>query len=355
MRQLRRYAYLNARVSSMAAMLLAPTQLEALIGSTAEGRSKPLRAAGLVFLTDHALDSQELEQSLTMHLLSEIKILLRPLSGAAHAFLLFWMRKYELANLKLILRSKLLDESRSSLQSRLVDLGQFALLPTESLLRTENTAELLRVLEITPFRHIARSAFQIYSQRQDLFALDASIEQAYFSGLYHHFEALEESEQDHLHPLVGGLIDQLNLTWLLRYRFTYSLAPAEAFYFTIPGGYALNSWRLKTLSQLGSVEEVVKHLPPVMATLLADKPKIPQIERLLDQMIINVAQRLLNRTLFNLARAIAYLHLREKQLSHIRGILNGTALGLPEEMIREAAGLSRSVSNLASVGNKTHV
>ena len=324
----------------MASQLLAPNQTEALISSTTEERILPLQAAGLFFLTDDQFDPEALEQHLTRLLLSEITILLRPLSGASRALVLYWMRKFDLANLKLILRGKLSDENRASLQSQLVDLGRFALLPTESLLRTENTAELLRVLESTPFRPIAHSVFKIYSERQDLFALDASIEQAYFSGLQQHLEALEKSERDRLLPLVGGLIDQLNLSWLLRYRFTYGLAPAEAYYFTIPGGYALDSRQLRTFSQLNSVDEVIQQLPPSLATQLANKQKISQIERILDRMTLHVAQHLLHRTLFNLSKAIAYLHLRERQLSQIRGILKGIVLGLPEEIIREAAGLT---------------
>ncbi len=327
----------------MATQLLAPTQTEALLSSTTEERNLPLQAAGLLFLTDDQFDPEALEQHLTRLLLSEITILLRPLSGASRALVLYWMRKFDLANLKLILRGKLSDESRASLQSQLVNLGQYALLPTESLLRTENTAEFLRVLESTPFKQIAHSVFKIYSERQDLFALDASIEQGYFSGLQQHLEALEKSERDRLLPLVGGLIDQLNLSWLLRYRFTYGLAPAEAYYFTISGGYALDSQQLRALSQLNSVDEVIQQLPPALATRLANIQKISQIERILDRMTLDVAQHLLHRTLFNLARAIAYLHLREKQLSQIRGILKGMVLGLPQEIIREAAGLTRPI------------
>jgi V/A-type H+-transporting ATPase subunit C len=343
------YAYLNARVSALARHLLSHAQFEQLVSAPGEGRSGALHTGGLDFLAELQPTPEVLEQRLITVLLADIMVLLRPLSGPPRTLLLYWMRRFELANLKLIIRGRLSNEDRATIRARLVDLGRFAILPIEPLLRTEDTAELLRVLERTPYVHIAREAFRIYSERRDLFALDATLEQRYFTGLATHLKALAGAERARLAPLVGGVIDRMNLTWLLRYRFAYALAPAEAYYLLISGGYELDSARLRALAQLGSLDEVLHGLPGSLAAQMRDARTRAEVERRLDAHTLAVARRLLARTTFNLARAVAYLHLREKQLLRIHGILKGLGLGLAQDIIREAAGLGGADQGVAHV------
>lgn len=349
MGQVSAYAYLNARVSALARHLLSRARLAQLLSASEEDRGAVLQAGGVGFLVQLKPTPEILEQRLIGVLLADIMVLLRPLSGPPRNLLLYWMRRFELANLKLIIRGRLSNEDRASVRARMVDLGRFAILPIEALLRTEDTAELLRVLERTPFVHIAREAFRIYAERHDLFTLDATLEQRYFAGLAAHLKALPGAERVRLAPLVGGIIDRMNLSWLLRYRFCYDLAPAEAYYLLISGGYELDSARLRALAQMGSLQEVLGGLSGSLAARLRDVRTPGELERRLDDHTLAVAQRLLARTTFNLARAVAYLHLREKQLLGIHGILKGLGLGLAQDLIREAAGLGGTERSAAHV------
>lgn len=345
------YAYLNTRVSILARQLLSQGQFQRLIDTPVEQQGALLRQAGVGFVSDPAFRQPEsLERNLIAALLADFTVLLRPLSDPARSFLLYWMRIYELVNLGVIIRGKLAGQSQGLLRSHLVDLGRFATLPLDDLLGTEDVAELLRRLRRTPFIGIARVALRVFTEQRDLFALVATLEQHYFNGLISALNALERRERARLIPLIGGIVDHTNLVWLLRYRFGYALAPAEAYYLLISGGYRLNAAQLRKLAQLTSFESVLRTLSPALATLVIDAQNTTEVERRLESETIGVATGLLNSALFTLARAVAYLVLRERQLLRLHSILKGQQLRLHADDIRNAAGLLTPSAGPAAAG-----
>jgi V/A-type H+/Na+-transporting ATPase subunit C len=139
--------------------------------------------------------------------------------------------------------------------------------------------------------------------------------------------------------LVGGIIDRFNLVWLLRYRFAYRLSPAEAYYLLIPASHRLDGRKLLALSQLGSFEEVIEHLPPPYAAWLAGARTASDVASVLDREGWRQAQSELRHGLFNLARVFAYLVLRDRDLRQLRAVIKGKRMRMSTGLIREAVGL----------------
>lgn len=349
--QARHYAYLNTRVSILAQQLLSQAQFQRLIDAPAEQQGALLRQAGVGFLSDPASQKPEsLERDLITAVLADYTVLLRPLSGPERSFLLYWMRVYELANLRVIIRGKLAGQGQTLLRTHLVDLGRFATLPLDELLSTEDVAELLRRLQRTAFVGVARVALRVFTEQRGVFALVATLEQHYINGLITALNVLERQERALLIPLIGGIVDHTNLVWLLRYRFGYGLSPAEAYYLLISGGYRLNAARLRQLAQLSSFELVLEALPPALATVVTGAQNTTQVERLLEGEIVAVAAGLLKSAIFTLARAVAYLALRERQLLRLHSILKGRHLQLDIHDIRDAAGFTTPSAQSALAG-----
>lgn len=331
------YAYLHVRVSVLAAQLLPAGRLEELINASPERESALLQNAGLAphgeSLPD---DATLLEQRLIDALVADFTVLARALSGAPRELLVYWARRFELSNLKAIIRGKMTEQPAEKIRGQLLDIGGFATLPLDDLLRTDDVAELLRRLEVTPYADIARQARRIYEEQQGLFALDAAMDRRYLSGLRKHVTALAANEQRLLRRLVGAILDRFNLVWLLRYRFAYNLPAAEAYYLLIPGGYRLRGAELQALAQLGSFEEVLANLPEPLAHELEQASCITTVDRLLEAQIGAIAEYILRRTAFNLARAFAYLVLRERDLLQLHAVLKGKRLHMNPETIRLA-------------------
>ena len=280
-----RYAYLHSRVSAMSVRLLSEDRLRSLVELAPGQEGDIFQSAALAGL--HPGEPSEppssLEQRLITLLMADFVIFVRALTGPAREFLLYLAYRFELSNLKAILRGKMTGQTVSAIRDQLVDMGPFARLPVEDLLRTDDVAEMLRRLESTPFADIAREARRIYDEHRDLFSLDAAVDRRYFAGLWKRTLKAERGRERPLRSLIGGNIDRFNLVWLLRYRFAYRLSPAEAYYLLIPANHRLDSRLLLTLSQLGSFEEVIGRLPPPFSVWLADAKTASDVASVLDR------------------------------------------------------------------------
>jgi len=343
-----KYAYLHARVSVLTQSLFQERELQPLIEG-GSGADSLLQRIGLAPQFSESPqkgkgDAALLEQRLTDLFLSDVETLARPISGGARDLLIYWVRRYELGNLKTIIRGRMVGRTPDWIRDKLINVAPFAILPLQALLETEDATEMLRRLEATPYGDIARQARAIFEERHDPFVLDAVVDKHYYTGLIQRTQALSAADQQYLRPLIEILIDRINLVWLLRYRFVYDLAPAHTYYLLVPNGTQLTSGQLLSLVQLGTPEEVIRNLSPTLAEVVGDATTPSEVEDRLVREIDRQAQTVLKRTLFSVARAFAYLMVRERQLHQIHVILRGKQLKLSEGLIRAAAQLDSSAA-----------
>jgi V/A-type H+-transporting ATPase subunit C len=335
-----RNAFLHARVSTLSGRLLGDAALEWLVDAEPDRLQEILREAGISGYDPGRVDALGLERLLYPHLFADAQALSTAMSQSGRALLLFWIRRFELANLKAIIRGKFSALPVATISEQLLDVGSFATLDAETLLRTDDVAELLRMLEATPYGDIARRARVAFEEQRDLFTLDASIDRRYLIGLQQLVDELPTEERPLVRRLAGALADHLNLVWLLRFRFAHGLAPAEAYYFLSPGGSVLGGTQLQALAQLGSQTEVLGSLPPPLDRELAPARSVTDVDQIMEGRTCRVAAFILARTTFNWARAYAYLYLRERQLRQIHTALKGRWLQLPPDLVRYGIGLS---------------
>jgi V/A-type H+-transporting ATPase subunit C len=327
-------AYLNTRVAVMATQLLDPDT----IGSLSQMQLPEL--ADRFHLTPLLEDQQSprsrsraIEQALIQLLLGELQILVRPMSAAERAVVLAWGRKYALFNLKSLIRGKLHDLDQKEIRDNLFDLPANIRLPEQELFRAENVLELLRQLEAGPHSLIARQAREIYEQRREPFALEAAIDQRYYAGLVRQVMQFHDDNLQPLQHLVGAELDRIDLLWLLRFRFSYQLSPSETFFQLVPSMRLLHRERLLGLVNLESFQRVIDSLPPPLDTLLAESQTVIDVQRHMGRYVAREARRILRQSPSGVARALAYLMLREMDLFLLFALVQGRLLNLSSEVV----------------------
>jgi V/A-type H+-transporting ATPase subunit C len=350
------HTYLKTRASVMASRLLSEKRLEELTESTLDDVG---REFALEELTDSTLSRGRLnraaERALIRTLMHELSVLLRPLEGSERDILVHWARKFELYNLKALIRGKLQKLSFQQIKQNLHDLPLLISLPHEELLRTENILELLRQLENSSYSDIARQARQVYEDRNEPFSLDATIDHSYFTSLLRKVTLVGATDHEPLRALIGSLIDRHNLIWLMRYRLNYGLSASETYYLLVPFGRQLHQERLKELVNLGSYEQVIEALPAQMAEFLQDTNNPLQAEYILDRESAIFARHSLRFSSSAVTRALAYMVLREMDLKRIYAVMQGKVLNLDTGLIREAAGLTETNGSAHSIAGSPHV
>jgi V/A-type H+-transporting ATPase subunit C len=330
-----RYAYLNTRVSILAGRLTPPDRFRTLIE---QGAADPSEWGEVTqFLEPNGPDPTRLEQLRLNSLWHDFQVLARAAQPRERALLVYGVHWFELMNLKALIRGKLSGLPEKVIREQILDVGPFAYLPVDELLRTEDPAEMLRRLEDTVYADIARQARQVYEEHKDLFSVDATIDRRYFAELQARARNIGGAEQHAVLDLVGRVLDRFNLTWLLRYRFSYNLPPAEAYYLLAPPGRLLGSERLLALAQMGSLEEILTAVPAELKETLAGVTSISEADNRLDEMMVAAAMRAVKDAIHPVARAFAYVIVRDAEMRRLLAIVKGLRMGLPTDLIRFAA------------------
>ncbi len=330
-------AYLNTRVSMMATRLLAPE----LVGGLSKMSLQTLAERfGLTALLDdqpsRAARSRAVEQSLLQVLLAELKLLVRPMDAAQRALVLTWGRKFALYNLKTLIRGKLYALDPQEIQAQLFELPEIIRLPHQELFQAENVLELLRQLEAGPYRQIAHQAREVYERQREPFALEAAVDQRYYAEISHRILGFDVHHLDSLRRLMGAELDRVALLWLLRFRFSYRLSPSETYYRLVPSMRLLTSERLLTLVELETAERVIEALPAPLDRLLAQSGTIAEVQQRMGGYSLREIRRVLHQSQSAVARALAYLMLRESDLFLLFAVVQGRLLEFPQRAIEVA-------------------
>jgi len=333
-------AYLNTRVSLFRSQLWQKDDFAELLNAPDQDVARVLEERDLAALAPGFLsqDIRSLEQRIISRVLDETWVLLRPLAGAAREFLLYWTRRWEISNLKLLLRGKMTGERPASLLGKLTPMGPFALLDAEDLAHVEDVSELFRRLEAGPYAPIVRQARQAFEESRDPFQLDAALDRAYYEGLAQRARPLEQELGADFARLMSHYIDRINLVWLLRYRFNYHLPPAQVYYLLVNAHYGLTMSRLKVMAAQSDIRGVLSALPPKLQALLEGAQDIGDVARRMEKRRLDTAEAVLSKSGRGFTRAFAYLILRERRLRDVRAILRGRQLQLPRQAIEATVG-----------------
>mgnify|MGYP000142833889 CR=1 FL=1 len=332
--------YLNTRVSLFRQRLWQDADFDALIGAPAEEvpaalAERQLATLAIGFGGDTPLS---LEGRIINELLRETRILVRPLRDDERRFIVYWTERFEISNLKTLIRAKMAGERSAAVADRLIDMGPFSRLDLDTLSHVEDVGELLRRLESSPYAGIVRNARRAFEQGHDPFILDATLDRSYFEALVRAAAPLRNTAGEGFGELMRWLIDRVNLVWLLRYRFNYGLPPAQVYYLLVASPFGMAPDTLRRLVTRADLAGVLAELPARLGRVLAGCTDIVELFMRLERELVRRAHALLRVGGHALTRAFAYLILREYDLRGVRAVLRGRHLGLPPASIRQALG-----------------
>jgi V/A-type H+-transporting ATPase subunit C len=106
------------------------------------------------------------------------------------------------------------------------------------------------------------------------------------------------------------------------------------YYLLVGSHYSLPGTRLQKLATLDNLEAVLAALPPPWQAKLSGITDIPGVFSRMEHVAAEQAQRVLRSSAPDIARAFAYLILRERDLRAVRAVLRGRHLGLATSDIR---------------------
>lgn len=328
-------AYLRTRLAIMSANLLGYEKLNEIAQLAPEELTRSTGFDGVKGNNDIARLAT-FERALMQTWLDELSTLLRPLKGAARQLLTQWASRYELFNIKALVRGKIGQLSNEEIERSLFVLPGFLSLNHNDLINTDSVPELLRHLLKTRYRRLATQALRQYEESPDPFLLDATLDQQFYSDLLSRAQRLEGHDHTEMLNMIGRFVDRHNLVWSLRYRFNYHLQASQVLYLSIDGGRLLNRSILQNIVQADTLPEAIVQFPANLLRYGEMPKKINMIEVAMRNDLKEYAKHAMRRSPSVLTSVLAYLVLRRGEIKKLYTILHARIHGLSDDLLNEA-------------------
>lgn len=335
MSRLAEQAYLRTRLAIMRANLLGRERLNELAGMPLDELAE-VSGFDQVSGKNNGQRLAAFEREQLQAWLNELGALLRPLEGPGRRLLTQWASRYELLNIKALVRGKIGQLPNEEIERSLYRLPGFLSLNIDELLNTDNVPDLLRQLLKTRYRRIATQALRRYEENPDPFLLDATLDQQFYSDLIDRAGQLSSQDRNEILDLIGRIVDRHNLVWSLRYRFNYGLQPSEVLYLAIDGGRLLNRATLQQVVNAETLTEACALLPDSIAASIHGLDTIALIDNALGNDIDSYARHELRLSPSVLTSALAYLVLRHSDITSLYAIVHAKAHGISADLLHEA-------------------
>jgi len=341
------YAYLNARLRAKLGKLLTAEQCRAMArAADIEGVYEALRHTEYADIFGNLgtpLDIRRAESELVWRLIACHREVAAHCKRSIRRFIEELMRKYEVENLKVILRAWNAKEEAGFIYRGRVSYE----IPVESILKAATIEEVIVLLEDTPYRKPLSESREKYKKTGSLFYAEVALDKELYAATWRAIEDLSPPDRRIASRLTGIEIDILNINWILRFKRYYSLSLAEIIGLMIPNGLQISEDFVREVypgrDQTSLMSELLtgiyvgaRQTPPAEEETQA----LHLLEALLREVYVQQVRRALGGFPFTIGVPIAYLRLKSMEVSNIVTILNSKALKLPpEEVERNVVGL----------------
>lgn len=186
-----------------------------------------------------------------------------------------------------------------------------------------------------------RRAYPEYSRENDLSHLELALDRQYAEWASSRLVG-EKTDVDVARRILGMQIDTLNLVMVFRLLKADVEAPRAERYF-LEGGRVIRKDKFLALTKLSDVDEVLDQLKGTAYSNALDEAalrylensSIPVFERALEEQLMRRALMSGVKDPHGVGVAIAYLYGKQNEITNLRIVVKGKAVGMPADRVRE--------------------
>jgi V/A-type H+/Na+-transporting ATPase subunit C len=341
------YDYVNARIKGMKSRLLATPVFETLI-------LKP-DLESIIAELENTPYKEEIEKASVLYSgITCIEVALRKdftnafrkilkymRGGEAEDYIKILLGRWDIQNIKTILRGKNIHVTSAEILECLVPAGELDDITLTELIKQPDVKaviDLLATWRIDYAKPLTRN-FKEFSEKRDLAILEYAIDRFYFENA---LKVVKEDSYDHrvIHEMVMTEIDVTNIKSVLRIiRDKTAIEDAQSC--LIKGGVTLDIEKLLSMVRSGTLEGAIKHLETTPYSFLSKVPeeafskgKISVFEKELEKYLTKQG---INRFLgdpLSIAISIGYIWAKYNEITNIRIIARCKTADVPEKELR---------------------
>ncbi|MCD6290903.1 MAG: V-type ATPase subunit [Anaerolineae bacterium] len=247
-------------------------------------------------------------------------------------------RRFEVDNLKAILRGIVTGSSWDQVRYVLFPLGSSTVLPAQAMVEAGNVEAAVEQLQGTPYYATLSHAMRRYTAEQSLFPLEVALDLDYWRTLWSRVGRLQGQDHQQAVRIVGSLIDTNNLMWAIRYRVYHHLSEEEIINYTLPFGHRVRDADIRAIAAGADIAQVVTGLYPELTGVdeLLQEPRrgLSQLELQLRRYVAEQCRAAFLGYPFHVGIPLAYIVLSEMEIDDLTVLIEAKSLQrLPEEFV----------------------
>ncbi|MEW5801505.1 MAG: V-type ATPase subunit [bacterium] len=336
------YAYINAKIRALKSRMLCGADYENLLGVSGYcGMAECLKTTWYgAALSQFPASFDGLIRLFYQDLFDCYGKVILSLSGNRKLLIQHLYQKYELENLKAILRIICQAKPKESMEQLLLPTGERQSFSPQALLQAGSLEEVLLKLKGTGYYRPLKNAFHRFEEEKETFPLEMALDLSYYSHLWKIVSSLGRRDQKIVKSILGVQMDVLNITWIFRFKEIYHFSPEEILNYGLTQGRYISSELRKKMAYSVDRKDAVAHLTgtpykalltdPASATV-EDNPEACSIQ--LWRYLLAVIKKNWQGFPFHIGIILDYVLFREIEVKDLVSITEAKRMNLSRELV----------------------
>jgi V/A-type H+-transporting ATPase subunit C len=340
------YGYVNARVRGMRSYLLTPDFFTRLIEAqdfdvmhSMLEQTVYRRQINEAFLTRP--ERPDYDQALSLNMVASFRKILDATGGEAHELTAILFSRYDVLNIKTVLRGKKGNATPGEVLALLVPVGAVRMDILEEMARAREIKDAIEVLVANQVRYgrPLAEAYPAYTRKdQDLAVLELALDKFHYRDNVQKLKG-KGPNVEMVRQMVLAEIDTRNISTLVRIR-GLKLDKDEVEDLRIAGG-TLESDQFRDLHGLGDLAQLVSEYPDqgmrkVLEKALAEyqEEDVVAFDKELERDLVRRGAAMSNVDVLGIGVTIGFMWLKQNEIINLRIVLRGKMMARPEADIK---------------------
>ncbi len=344
----RDYGYSNARLRGMRSRLVGPEYYELLMGAPdVRGLLQALMeteyAPDLEGCLIHGRDATQIDLALKDNLVRTYRKVLGLLNDEAYDLATTILGRWDLFNLKTIVRGKHVQASAAEILEGVMAAGGLTEFELAELARAEDVRAVVDIVGTWGIGYASsmRAGFSQYMRGGELPDLELSLDRYYFEWASARLRR-RGANAALARRILGIQVDTVNMVTAFR-LLKADLEGFDASKFFLPGGASVSLGTFLEVTAMSDIDEVLDRMKgtpygralDAAAAVYLETGSMSVFERAMEDLLTRQACAAGIGDPLGIGVAVSYLWAKHNEVTNLRIIVRGKAVGMPEGRIRK--------------------
>lgn len=341
------YGYSNARIRGMRSRLMSREFLDNLIashdvGALIQALSDTEYGPDLDDVLIKGRDATTIDEALKNNMVRTFRKVHSVLNEEAGYVLTTLLGRWDVFNIKTILRGTHMHLVNEEIAEGLLPVGYLSQVELDALAMLEDVRAVVDTAATwgLPYASAMRAGYVEYMKSGELADLELAMDR-YYSDWANSRLGRRGANMRIARTLLERQVDVMNLVMVFRLQKS-DVGDMDVDSFFLEGGHSIDIDMYRELAQMSDVDEVLDRLRTTpygkaldeVAVKYLEENSIAVFERALEDHLVRKATALGASDPLGVGVAIAYLWSKQNEVTNLRIIVKGKAVGMPEDRVR---------------------